>query len=250
MAARRKPAPAPPVAPLVVAPPAPLAARPVVGLPCPPEQAAPLRVVAEVVGPIVTVPRLDAMLAALEALRSGLPAMFDPAECADIEIPVVRSPCGRFHLCADPAYDEEHYETRHRNRRFPMAEAQMFAAPSLTRVNVQGGPTKSFRVPYQRFHVTGRKITWLCLGDAARIEGLLACTGYLGRQRGTGHGKVARWRVEPVTDVWPGFPILRNGAPLRVLPADHPGVTCGSRTFDTLTYPYWDKSRRQPCLVA
>jgi|GEM_PF-3540830 len=261
MAARRKKAePAPPVAPaaVVVTAPAPLAAPAsvslsrdlgVVGDPCDPARAAPLRVTATLRGPVVSVPGLDSLLAYAVALLAGREPLTHGDAGPLVEIPILREPAGRFHLCSAPVYAEAHYETRHRNRRFPMAEAQMLAAPDVRRINIQNGATKSFRVPYQQVHLADNEAAWACVGDADRIRDLLRVVGYLGRQRGVGKGPVLSWRVEPI-DPWPGFPVVKDGRPTRPLPPDWPGVTCATRSLGVLTYPYWDKTARVPCLLA
>ena len=145
MAARRKKTE--PVAPaaVVVAAPAPLAAPAsvslsrdlgVVGEPCDPACAAPLRVTATLRGPVVSVPGLDSLLAYAVALLAGREPLTHGDAGPLVEIPILREPAGRFHLCSAPVYAEAHYETRHRNRRFPMVEAQMLAAPDVRRINI------------------------------------------------------------------------------------------------------------------
>lgn len=220
-----------------------------VGHACDPARAEPLRVVAHLEGPIVSLPMLDSLLAKAIADLEGLPPVMVGDAYADIDIPVMRSPCGRYHLASAPIGRAECYEMRHRNRRFPMAEAQRFAAPEVRRINVQNGATKSFRVPYQQMHLQGDLVLWYATGDAERVRALLGLVSHLGRQRGVGKGRVARWTVERVSEPWPGFPVVLDGAPLRPLPLDHPGVTVATRKLATLTYPYSDTTRRQPCLV-
>lgn len=241
------PDPTPP-ATIVVAPPSALVA-PRVGVPCDPSRAEPLRIVAHLDGPVVSVPMLDGILAATVALVERLPPAMAGDVYTEVEIPLMREPGGRFHLCSAPVYREEQYETRHRSRRFPMLEAQMLAAPALRRVNIQNGATKSFRVPYQQAHLVEDRALWYATGDRARVEEMLAITSHLGRQRGVGKGRVVRWQVEPVDEPWPGFPLVLDGHPLRPLPLDWPGVTVATRRLSPLTYPYWDQTRRAPCLV-
>lgn len=241
------PDPAPAAAPVVVAPPADLVRR--AGRPCDPGLAEPLRIVAHLQGSIVTVPALDAMLAALVATVEGLPPVQTGDTYADIDIPILREPGGRFHLASAPIFREERYEMRHRNRRFPMTEAQMLGGADLRRVNVQNGATKSFRVPYQKTHLVDDRVLWYCQGDRKRIAWLLQTTDYLGRQRGVGAGRVVRWQVESVEEPWPGFPVLLDGQPLRPLPLDWPGVTCAVRRLARLSYPYWETIGRVPCLT-
>lgn len=252
MAARRKKTDAPPAAPppepaLVVVPSVALAQR--VGQPCDPARAEPLRIVATLDGPIVSVPMMDSLLAYTVAQRAGLPPIMVGDAYADIDIPVMRSPCGRFHLASAPIYRAECYDTRHRNRRFPMAEAQMFAAADVRRINIQNGATKSFRVPYQQMHLQGDQVLWYVTGDRERIETMLGDVLYLGKSRSVGKGRVVRWSVEPVAEPWPGFPVVADGRPMRPLPLDWPGVTVAERRLVTLSYPYTDSTRRQPCLV-
>lgn len=222
-----------------------------VGVGC--DRGEPLRVTAFVDGGILipdgTV-ALDGLLAAAVALREELEPPANAEDCTPIEIPIQREPGGRFHLASFSVSEAECFEVDWTNRRFPVSEAQVMGAPSVRRVNIAGGPGKSYRIPRERQHLVDGRLTWWCLGDAHRIRELLVLTPYVGKKRSAGAGRVREWRVEPC-DAWgEGFPIVHDGLPMRPLPPDWPGLReDAERATRTLTYPYWANHRRELCAV-
>ena len=112
------------------------------------------------------------------------------------------------------------------------------------------GLSKSYRIPVQQFHVVGDVIRWYVVGNRERIEGLLSTwIQHVGKKRSIGCGKVARWSVEPV-ETWPGFPVLREGLPLRPLPLDWPGLSSEARQeYRVLSFPYWERHREMLAAV-
>ncbi len=68
----------------------------------------------------------------------------------------------------------------------------------------------------------------------------------------TGCGRVIAWAVREMRDdeLWPGFPVLRDGMPMRNLPADYPGLSDQAQLSQgTLTYPYWTRWLEVPIAV-
>lgn len=212
----------------------------------------PLVVTARLLGPMA-VPRsgvaLDAMLAAAVALRDGLPP---PPPIVRIEIPVEREPGGRFHLCsfATPRFDE--YENRYINRRFPVEQAQAMGSAKVRTLRITAGPAKSYRIPLEAGHVEADTLVWYCVGRDDEVRELLALVSHVGKKRSVGLGKVRAWEVEVLApaDTWPGFPVLRDGLPLRPLPPDWAGLSdaCDLRLFN-VTYPYWLHTERTICAM-
>lgn len=193
-------------------------------------------------GPIA----LDGLLAWAVCARADLLAPVDGLR--EVEIPVAREPGGRFHLCSFSLSEVEERENKWINRRFPVPEAQMMGDERLKRIQISAGPCKSYRLPLEVVHLRGDMLTWYAKGDRARIEELLELVAYVGKKRSTGNGRVARWTVEPCA-AWQGFPLLRDGVPLRALPADWTGVTGGDRRICRLSYPYWLSSGQEACAV-
>ena len=255
MAPRRK---KPGAAPTQKPPPAPC---PVALVPSPvgegalgesPHTVEPLRVTARIRGAIA-LPNgplaLDALLAAAVARREGLPPPDGISPMRDIEIPVARAPGGRFHLASLSECEVEERERRWVNRRFPIPEAQAFAVESFKRINIAAGAQKSYRLPLETAHLAGDALRWWCLGDRGQIAALLALVPYLGKRRATGLGAVVAWEVERC-EPWPGFPVVRDGRPLRPLPPDWPGLAPGAEVaWRTMTFPYWEWTRRELCAV-
>lgn len=206
----------------------------------------PLRVTARLRGAISLTAgslALDGLLAAAVALRDDLPPI-SVGGVLPIEIPVALEPGRRFHLAsfAVPPFDS--YDLRWLNRRFPIEQAQGLGGLKLKRINLAGGPCKSFRVPMEHGHAADDELTWWCLGDESALRELLGLITHLGRRRGVGSGRVERWRVERCQD-WPGFPVVRAGRALRPLPLDWPGLVDPSQGYGCLSYPYWRQEAQE-----
>lgn len=197
-------------------------------------------------------PDLDGLLAAAVCLSEGRDPP-DPGEpLPRVEIPVALSPCGRYHLASrGQGAIEQQERGRFVNRRFPMAEAQALAGPKLTRIVLAGGPCKSFRIPLERALLANDRITWWALGDPARVRWLLAWITHLGKRRAVGNGAVVRWEVRELgaAELWEGFPVLREGLPLRNLPLDAPGVddAHAREGYACVMFPYWEREREERC---
>lgn len=210
----------------------------------------PLRVSCRVVSSICLPERmlaLDGLLAFAVIATTGQPPALSPADCAPVEIPVAREPGGRFHLASFAEFTIAHRRTGWTNRRFPIAEAQEMGDPkTVRRILTTGGTTKSFRIPREELLLKG-PLVWYCVGDAELIRKLLLAITYLGHKRSAGHGRVVpgSWQVEPCA-AWEGFPVVREGRPLRTLPLDWPGLVEYEAGHRALTYPY-RKSAERPC---
>lgn len=207
-----------------------------VGEPLAPGRGSPLLVTVHLRGAVTGAPMLDGLLAFVVAERAGLVAGFGPLQ--DVEIPIEREPGGRFHLATSPLVAWERHELRYVNRKFPIAEAQAFAAPSLRRVNIGHGACRSYRIPGNVSFAEGDAIHWYCVGDAEAIRALLASVTHLGKRRAVGRGAVARWEVAPCTPWAPGFPLVLAGKPMRPLPPDWPGLVAPTLAYHTLSFPY------------
>ena len=207
----------------------------------------PLRIVADLGGP-VAMPygpiALDSMLAWAEA-KLVYPTIVDGLR--DIEISVAREPGGRFHLASFSVSEPEAHDSTFVNQRFPVAES-MWLAPRMKRVQVNAGAQKSYRIPLHLTFMRDDRMEWYAIGDRERISYLLQLVTHLGKRRGVGKGLVLRWAVEPCAP-WPGFPVVRDGLPLRPLPLDWPGLSGGERRYCRLTYPYWRRPDEVLCSV-
>jgi hypothetical protein len=207
----------------------------------------PLRVMAVLAGQ-VSLPggtlALDSLLAAAVAQREGLP----PASVGGyrhIDVPLEWAPGRRFHLASFAAARWEAHDVRYVNRRFPLDLAQDIGDMKLRRVNLSGGPTKSYRIPLEAGLVVDDTLEWWCVGDSTRVESLLSEVTHVGKRRGVGLGQVLRWEVVPVTPWGDGFPVVRDGKALRPLPPDWPGLEVPELAYGCLTYPYWDRAKEE-----
>lgn len=191
---------------------------------------------------------LDSLLAMATCLRDQVPPANTAAEVLPIEIPVEREPAGRFHLCSNSVCDIAARAKRYTNKRPVIGEAQALAQ-TAKRMQINAGPSKGYRIPYETQWPKDGELRWWCIGAAAEIRDLLGLIGYLGKRRGVGLGRVLEWSVEPCEPWSGGFPVVLDGRPLRPLPPDWPGLVDPTVIETTLTYPYWLTERRQPCAV-
>lgn len=179
---------------------------------------------------------LDGPVAYAVVIRDGIrPAMIE-SELVPIEIPIEREPKGRFHLASAAYVRWEIHEKKFTNRRFPVERAAVMS--TMTRVRIDAGAQKSYRIPLEVGRVEGDALTWYAIGEPEELRSLLALLPGIGKRRGVGLGAVREWLVEQV-EAWPGFPVLTpTGEPLRHLPAEeYPRPT--DVRIGRLTYPYW-----------
>jgi len=207
----------------------------------------PLQITARLRSPVVSVPPIDSLLAAVVAQRDGLVPGF--GEWVDVEIPIQREPRGRFHLATAALATWDQHEVRHVHQRFPLAEAQYLGETKLRRVHIGAGPCRSYRIPTSVRHAEGDTVQWFAIGDLEAVHELVLCVSHLGKRRAAGRGSVASWVVNPVEPWGQGFPVARDGAPLRTLPADWPGLVDPVIEHAVLTYPYWLEARAELCAV-
>jgi CRISPR type IV-associated protein Csf3 len=220
------------------------------GEPC--EKGEPLRITARLAeGIVLRRPlMLDGILAWSVAAKNQLLAPPAGQACDTIEIPIQREPGGRFHLCSQALFEVEASDLRYKNRRAPVQEFARLGSSKIKRVDIAAGANKSYRVPYSLELLVGDTLTWYCLGDRSRIDGLLSIVHYLGRHRGAGKGRLdlhgEAWRVAPCETWGPRFPVLdADGLPMRPMPLDWPGLSGGSQQMRVLTYPYYDQARAE-----
>ena len=193
-------------------------------------------------------PALDSLLAAAVAIRDGYPPV--TVERRVPPVPLEWCEVG-YHLSSHGFYLIELVENRWKNRRFPLYEAQLMGSLKLRRINQAAGAQKSYRLPMETVHLVEDRVDWLCVGERHGIEELLGLIGYLGKRHAVGLGRVLRWEVLPYQP-WPEtaetvFPVLLEGIPLRPLPASDHRVRSGEQSYRTLSYPYFEHHREEPC---
>lgn len=207
----------------------------------------PLHIIATVQGAI-SLPQhpvaLDALLMAAVAIRDQLPP--PDIECVEVSIPVAQE--RDIYLATTAKYEIEEYDRHWINRRFPIEEAQSLSESKFKRVQLSTGPTKSYRIPLEVGYLRNSRMEWWCIGDAHEIRLLLAHITHLGKKRAVGKGLVDAWKVTPC-EPWSGFPVVRDGAPLRPLPLDWPGLDAPELGMRVLRPPYWQRWREETCAV-
>lgn len=187
---------------------------------------------------------LDALLASQVARRDGMvPPARGESSAERPEPPLRRHPSG-FYMASWAIPGELLWSHgTHIHKPPPTDWYARLCTDKVRRVDVSSGPDKANRIPRHRMKF--RDLVWFCVGDAEQLEVLLRGVTRLGSYRRDGIGKRKQWRVEPC-DTWDGFPVLRDGLPLRSLPLDYPGLAEGHRTgMASLSFPYWDPMRQE-----
>lgn len=210
----------------------------------------PVCVVARLAGRAKSLPHLDTLLewVAFRRERGIAPPPVTPGEVRRIKIPLQRSRCERYWLCSDPEHVVSRLETDHVHYRFPLVPALQYGSEEIKAVSISGGARKSRRLPVQMLQVVGGKVVWWAIGDAEGILDHLAQVTHIGGMRAHGLGEVASWAVEPCESWGDGFPVIRDGVPLRALPADTPGVSAqhGGTGLDVIDGPRWMRLLAEP----
>jgi len=210
-----------------------------------------LRVVATLDGPITLTDgtlRIDALAMWAKAQVEGLPPPgFGPLQ--EVDIPIDLSKCGRFYMCSFAAPRFEQHQQVFVNRRFPATEAQDLGEPGFNRIRISAGPQKSYRIPQTVGWVEHDQVEWWCLGEPNELRKLLGLVTHLGRRRAVGRGRVRAWTVDQCEPWGYGFPVIRDGQPLRSLPIDYPGLINPSKACANLKPPYWEHHREELCAV-
>lgn len=191
---------------------------------------------------------LDSLLMAARALVDGLPAPLVAENCTALDIPIIKSDCGRFYLASLGAYEIEAEELRYTNRKPTVEQYQTLANRDMKRVQISVGANKGYRIPRPCSYLRDDTVRWWCVGTADKIRALLPAVTHLGKRRAVGWGRVLEWVVAEC-EPWPGFPVVRDGKPLRPLPENYPGLIDPPLAYRTLLPPYWDHAREQLCAV-
>jgi hypothetical protein len=189
---------------------------------------------------------LDSLLMAAVATRDDLPPL-GFREKVEFAIPLAKE--RGIYLASLGLFEHEAYERRFLTKRFPLAEAQAFGDAKLKRVNMSAGLCKNYRIPMETIHLHNDAMTWFAIGDLDVVRDLLSWVHYLGKKRSVGLGRVQQWVVEEC-EQWDGFPVLRDGRPLRPLPLDWPGLKEYRVERRVLSPPYWERWRDEPCAVS
>lgn len=196
---------------------------------------------------------LDSLLGAAIARKLALPPVDaqDHAGAAanhaiiDAAIPLARA--REIFLCTTSQYrfDEGSYEVKYLNRRFPASDAVSYATPKFKTVEMSTGLNKNYRIPVQQAHVVSDVVLWYAVGDQQEVLQLLSTwILHIGKKGSIGCGAVDAWDVLLCEETWDGFPVLREGQPLRPLPLDWPGLSKDARQdYRVLTMPYWQRHR-------
>lgn len=150
-------------------------------------------------------------------------------------------------LCSHAKPEMFEMERRYVNRRMPINLARHLC-DDVRRINMSVGAEKSYHIPYSTGFLKDGFVEWWLLGNPVHVASLLFKTRHIGARRGAGYGRVDRWEIAECS-TWDGFPVVRDGKPLRALPHDWPGVFDAAPTFATLTAPYWDLTKEEPAWV-
>lgn len=210
----------------------------------------PLRVEAHLRGPIVIdrPVHLDALLGAAIVARDDLQRARNASECHELALPFAQERGVWLASASEHAVEER--ELSWVNKRFPVDMAQMLGDDSVRSIQITAGINRSAHEPLVLSHLAHDRLVWWCMGDVDAIEELLVLVPYVGGKRRFGHGEVRQWTVEACEPWGDGFPVVRDGMPLRNLPADWPRVSeDAAREWAPVRPPYWDQSTRVLAVV-
>jgi CRISPR type IV-associated protein Csf3 len=205
----------------------------------------PLIVTAELLeGFVVRHPiHLDALLASAYAIKHEL--LVPPsnaAQCVRFPLPIARDDSDMYYLASSGEYESAVNELRYKNRRAPWVEYARLGSAKVRRVQLSTGQNKSYRSPYEFTIPALGRVVWWAIGEREPVLGLLQYNHYLGKHRGSGKGRVARWTVDECESWGDGFPVARDGVPMRNLPSE------GGRPL-RCEPPYWLHDGLVPCVT-
>lgn len=191
-------------------------------------------------------PQLDALLMALVDQRVRPEPVGNPRDWTPVDIPIAKSPCGRFFLCSSGEFEAEEHDEFIMGRRAPWVEYARFGNASITRVNISVAEDKSYFTKHESSLLVNDTVTWYALGNIESVRSILQSCRYLAKYRGTGHGRIREWTVEPTKPWDEGFPIMQTGMPLRPMPLDVPGLSPEApQGYATVCPPYWLHEREE-----
>lgn len=130
------------------------------------------------------------------------------------------------------------------HRRFDIAQATVYAAEGIRRVEVAAGPYKAYR--HRRDIRVCRSVTWRAIGDAREVRRLLRRLTYIGFGHTKGWGRV--WHVEVREGTDEDAAIARTRRPLPVAYAQALGLDGMVLPWGLLP-PGRDPSQRADCLM-
>jgi len=209
----------------------------------------PLRITATFRSPVaLDVPRwvaLDALLAAVEAKRLGLPPV---SVGGPEEVPIhVQQHAAGFSMASFGVAEIAAVDLVHLRRRFDRRSGAILGRENSRKVNIATGPYKQWNKPLRP--VTVARAVWTAVGDQAWIEDTLTHVSSVGKRRNSGNGEVGRWTVEE-TERFALWHPVQDGVlrPVRTVPMD-----LAPREVDAeiptivarLTPPYWYHSGHQ-----
>lgn len=193
---------------------------------------------------------LDSLLMSVVAkLLQKTKAIRSVADLDELEIPVSKHPSGRYYLASFGEYQVQDFEKRYLTKRPPITEYRRQS--TLKSIDIGAGPDKLQRDVVPILIPDRGLVQWYAVGDPARLFPLLHRAPSLGRRHAAGFGAVYRWSCEPLmpAELWEGFPVLRDGCPLRPLPLDTSGLTTFREHTLRLLPPYWLMEGQEPCAI-
>lgn len=218
----------------------------------------PLKISAAIEGQIMgPQTRLDGLLASAVAQQLGMPPIGaqhgdeldrDLARLREAVAQLIKLDPSGFFWASDAQFEVEEHERRFVNRRFPVDRVVSLGSDKVKRVELGTGLSKSYRIPTRACFLRDDSISWFVTGNQSQIVPLLASVTHLGKKRSLGLGKVLQWHYKPI-EPWQGFPIMRDGRPLRALPTDYQGLVEFRTAMSVLSFPYWRFQDERPCAV-
>ena len=101
---------------------------------------------------------LDALLAAMVCEQAGLVA--GVGDWVDVDVPIQRSLCGRYHLASVGHYRADRNLNGYRIKRSPLEQYMLLGDSKIRSVQTNSGRNKSFRIPQPKAVIAGGVKWW------------------------------------------------------------------------------------------
>lgn len=206
-------------------------------------------------------PYLDSILEFEMAQRHGMATRLQRRDAAppvgSIHLPCLRGTFGGLSgipRCSAPIYCSSEVRHEHYAKRIAVEHASLLRDDQRLVVATGNSWTKSYRLPLRVSSAS--KVVWFVGGSKRRnLKSLLDSVHSLGKKRGHGFARIARWEIDEVEHDWSWFADTEHGRLLmRVLPwcDELPrDMIGGKRWYGGYASPYWHPDRQmeiaQPC---
>lgn len=199
-----------------------------------------VKLIARMTSPVGSAPALDALLIAVAARDAGIPPPIGAVAPGDVPVPPPLVMERGLYCASVGMVDAVGHQMRWTQRPAPLRR-HLALDEGRRKLKLTTGAGKPTRSPMRT--AIAPTVTWYALAtDPDELLRLLRQhVTHIGPRRAAGYGNVGEWQMSTV-ESWQGFPMVdHDGAPLRPLPMDWPGVdhAAGRAARGRVIPPYW-----------